>query len=122
MINRSKAEAALAVLAIARTPDNVLEHEVSGAFRAMAPGAHPDHGGTPEALQALTDARAHLLEWIKQRGAEAVPGPTDKCGTCEGTGNIKVRRGFAAPMRRTCPSCRGTGDANYEHDLNAGRT
>lgn len=121
MINRSKAEAALATLCIARTPDNVLDHEVSGAFRAMAPGAHPDHGGTPEALQALTDARAALQEWIKQRGADAVPAASAKCGTCDGTGNVKTQRGFSAPMRRTCPSCRGTGAADYEHDLNAGR-
>jgi DnaJ-class molecular chaperone len=122
MINRSRAEAALVVLCIARTADTVLEHEVSGAFRAMAPGAHPDHGGTPEALHALTSARADLLEWIKQRGEAAVPGASAKCATCEGSGNIKVRRGFSAPMRRTCPSCRGTGAADYEHDLNAGRT
>lgn len=120
MINRSKAEAALAVLAIARTPDTVLDHEVSGAFRAMVAGAHPDHGGTPEALQAVTDARAALQGWIKQRGVAAVLSSA-KCETCDGTGNVKTQRGFSAPMRRTCPSCRGTGDANYDHDLDAGR-
>lgn len=120
MINRKDAEAALVTLALARTLEEVGESEITGAYRGMMRAAHPDAGGTAEQVHALTEARAALEGWIKQRAYGGTGGPVTACATCAGSGIIQVRRGFAAPMRRTCPACRGTGDALYEHDNKSG--
>lgn len=117
MINRSEAERAITTLCLGDTPDTVEAAAVSSAYRSMAFGAHPDHGGTLEAFAAIDRAKHVLLLWIKGRGPEA-PSPgmaVNRCGPCDGTGFRKVQHGFKA-MRVQCVKCRGTGDLDYEHE------
>ena len=72
--------------------------EIRAAFRRLAPAAHPDHGGTSEALTTLREARdaALALAWRAP------------CAICRGTGTIELRGGLRA-LRRQCPGCAGTG-------------
>src|SRR5262245_39533880 len=46
------------------------------AFRVLASGAHPDHGGSAEAMRELTDARDALLLDMSKGEAKAKPANT----------------------------------------------
>ena len=46
-------------------PNATLE-EIETAYKRLAKTAHPDHGGTPEKMQALTEARNQLKESLKK--------------------------------------------------------
>jgi DnaJ-class molecular chaperone len=73
--------------------------DVKDNFRMLVWNAHPDHGGTREKFDALSDAYREALQW-----ASRVP-----CGTCDGAGiqssvgaNFKVKT-------KPCEACNGTG-------------
>lgn len=71
------------------------------AYRAAAKLAHPDTGGSEEAMQRLNAAKAVL------EAAEPGTKPDDgrqRCAFCRGTGTI--RSGF---ITKTCSGCNGTG-------------
>jgi DnaJ-class molecular chaperone len=72
--------------------------DIRAAFRRLVVRAHPDHGGSPETLAALTEAREAAL-----RISEKEP-----CPHCAGAGHIELTGGFRRmPVR--CRSCDGSG-------------
>lgn len=92
------------------------KHAVTVAYRAKAMETHPDKGGTLEAFAAVDRAK-HIMELWVSRVAEKVAGLGRPCEACDGTGYIRQNRGFnTATLRRQCTRCRGSGDADYDHD------
>ncbi len=117
IVNRNAAQQALTALCLSETPDTVEVDAVTSAYRSMAKGAHPDHGGTLEAFANIDRSKHILLEWIKRRSpAPQVTGcGAAKCPRCNGKGFESVQRGFTA-LRVQCPMCKGNGDLNYDYD------
>lgn len=87
---------ALAVFGMGAVPD---AETLTQLYRVKAKAAHPDAGGSPEAMTELTKARDVL--------ANAEPGDSGrvKCPACKGTGTA-VARGWKVT---DCPSCHGEG-------------
>lgn len=122
IVTRKMAEEAWAVLARSigtidgGALEEVTEDRVNSRFRYCALFAHPDRdGGTVEKFAEVDRAKHVLLEWLK-RGETAQPVQQKQdCQRCGGTGYVTSQRGFRA-MRVSCPLCRGSGDADYDHD------
>lgn len=104
----SKVRTAAAALGL--DPDAELtEHEVVAAYRALAKDAHPDAGGSPEAWQALADARMIMLRHVARRAPQnTLPDGRTRCPGCNGAGTVQIRRAWRA-MTSRCPLCKGTG-------------
>lgn len=116
IISKQAAEAAALVLGL-DLGDHLDETAITVAYRAKARETHPDAGGSAEAFARVDRAKHVMIHWIKRVKEETVQAAIDGlCENCGGSGFIKQHRGFAAPLRRQCPRCRGTGDINYEHD------
>lgn len=92
-----------------------VKEDVERAFREAAKTAHPDSGGTAEKFAAIDRAKHILLKWL-EKGEPATPvHKQNNCVRCEGKGFVISQRAFRQ-MRVSCPLCRGTGDADYEHE------
>ena len=104
-------------LQIAGPLDQLTEVVVAGAYRAMARAAHPDAGGSAEQFTIVNNAKTALGHWLAGRAAAAAPDITaGLCERCGGTGWLRMRAGFSSGFRQQCPKCRGSGDANFDHD------
>ena len=74
--------------------------DVKSCYRLLAARAHPDHGGSAEAMAELTDAYETALR-VTERPV--------KCPGCGGSGSAVVsQRGFNIVTAR-CSLCRGSG-------------
>lgn len=87
---------ALTLFGMGEVPD---AETLAQLYRVKAKAAHPDAGGSPEAMTQLTAARDVL--------ASAEPGDSGrvKCKRCGGTGHI----GSGGFRVTECPACEGTG-------------
>lgn len=84
--------------------------EIDVARRALALEAHPDHGGTQEAMARLNEAHRTLTDPQARTAYLLVLDSTGPwCGTCGGAGVLRRQRGFTAATITTCPTCRGSG-------------
>lgn len=81
-------------------------------FIAASLRAHPDKGGDPSTMAALTEAwamlsspklRAKTDELLRLSGAW----PAKLCGRCDGAGEVRGRVRLAPPV--PCPACGGAG-------------
>lgn len=89
-------EEALAHLGL--TP-GVTTEEVKARYHELALEAHPDKGGTDEAMYELQAAYSTAYVYASR------PRP---CPDCGGRGWLEHRRGIRT-IRRRCTSCRGQG-------------
>lgn len=90
---------------------------VNACYRSAAKRAHPDMGGSAEAFAKVDRAKHVLLGWLERLAGEqpAPPHAVRTCHKCEGRGHVMSQRAFRQ-MRVQCPTCRGTGDLDYEHE------
>lgn len=91
--------AAFELLGLEPTRDRA---QLKTAYRSRVTRAHPDHGGTVEAFNALQDAFAK---------ADAYASAPVPCADCAGTGQVTVARGFTVG-KFSCTRCGGTGEAD----------
>jgi DnaJ-class molecular chaperone len=95
--------------------EGLTQDALTAAYRAKARQHHPDAGGDPAMFVRVDRAKHVLAAWL-ERVPEADPTlKVEDCSNCEGTGFIKIQRGFRA-LRRQCPSCYGSGEKGYERD------
>lgn len=96
----------------------VTEAIVSSRYRYCTLFTHPDReGGSLEKFAPVDRAKHVLMAWLARAPeTSAAALGSNGCPACDGTGVIKVQRGFTAPLRRQCVKCKGTGDLNYDHD------
>lgn len=122
IISRVKAEAAIKVLGIGHSPEDVTAAAVRTAYILVAKATHPDMPTGDAAKFAEADRAKHILEaWLAKPDADAPKGlhPT-ACDNCAGTGRIKVQRGFTS-MTVVCQPCGGTGAADLDKDKHDAR-
>jgi DnaJ-class molecular chaperone len=114
IVNRSTAIEAAAVLEVHF--ETASEAAVNMQYRAKAKVAHPDGGGSLEKFAIIDRAKHILLEWLKRNADKPiVSSGAVKCPHCDGTGFVKVQRGFNF-LRIQCQRCKGNGDLNYDYD------
>jgi len=70
-------------------PDHATRRDIHTAYRARLKAAHPDHGGSREALEQVQAAHDLLLQW--QAIADAENTPTHTSATAE-TAPVQRRR------------------------------
>jgi len=73
--------------------------DVKDNFRMLVWNAHPDHGGTREKFDALSDAYREALHW-----ASHVP-----CEACNGTRESRKMTAQMKLVTKPCGTCNGTG-------------
>lgn len=89
---------ALAVFGMTAVPDAAA---LAAAFSERAKTAHPDVGGSSEAMHALVTARKVLQQ------AEPGDSGRQRCSFCRGSGVVRS----GAFGSKECASCEGTGYA-----------
>jgi DnaJ-class molecular chaperone len=80
------------------TTDDSSPDDIRRAYRAKAFEAHPDRGGSADALDLLTKARDAAIDAAK----------TAWCYSCGGRGHLVIMNGFFS-TRQMCATCGGTG-------------
>lgn len=92
------------------------EDVVRDAYRQAAKAAHPDKGGTAEAFAAVDRAKHVLLAWLGRPQPVSQDHKKKPCDYCGGNGHVYTagRAPGSAGLRRTCPKCRGSGDADID--------
>lgn len=98
------------------------EAEVKKAYRERAKTAHPDAGGSDEAMTSLNEAYEAALKFIERRvnpvcvcrgflrnplcraHDEASPKREVQCSRCQDTKKVEVGGGFSA-ITVDCPDC-----------------
>lgn len=78
-------------LSVEASPD-----EIDARFRELAKTAHPDRGGSTDAIDELTEARRVAKDTAYRL----------RCPECGGTGKTNVSAGFHV-VWKTCPACHG---------------
>lgn len=98
--------------------EGLTEAAVTAAYRNKAKSAHPDMGGSLEAMAAISNAK-QLLEWWLEAVAKARQEPNGRgkgnCRACAGQGYIQRRTGFQLGPRMHCVLCEGSGNVK-RHD------
>lgn len=91
--------------------DHVKEH-----YRTAAKGCHPDAGGSAEAFAAVDRAKHILLAWLEKPQPAPTVHKKKACDYCGGLGHVYTsgRNIGSQGLRRTCPKCRGSGDADID--------
>jgi len=72
--------------------------DIRAAYRRLAFIAHPDRGGTTDALVKIREAHDAALALAAK----------EPCRECYGAGHI-VHRGGLRSLKSTCKTCMGTG-------------
>ena len=92
------------------------EEYVKECYREAAKRAHPDKGGTAEAFAAVDRAKHVLLAWLARPQPAAADHKKRACDYCHGEGFLYMpsRQPGSVGLRRTCPKCRGSGDADID--------
>lgn len=88
------------------------EDQINKTYRAAVKVVHPDVGGSAEAFAKVDRAKCVLLAWLRRPQAKSALDElisSNTCKRCEGTGRVKVGRGFAT-MTMVCAACRGAGE------------
>lgn len=100
------------------------EDIVNASYKMAAKLCHPDSEYPDPDLFVKVDWAKHaLLKWIKQGGAPGDPDyKREDCVRCDGKGYTQSWLGHKRGPRVQCARCKGTGDADYEPDLNDGVT
>jgi DnaJ-class molecular chaperone len=91
--------------------DGVKDH-----YRVAARGCHPDAGGSAEVFVQVDRAKHVLLAWLA-RAPQAAPAHVMRsCARCDGRGYMVLSSGLPGRpgLRRQCPECHGSGDADYD--------
>lgn len=88
------------------------EQELKLARARLAKRAHPDHGGTHDAMSALnlayeTLANKELVSYYRADLAYKLK--LQPCKRCEGAGYWHQQKGFKARVTLACPDCDGVG-------------
>jgi DnaJ-class molecular chaperone len=92
------------------------EDGIAAAYRRLAKSAHPDAGGDAAEFVALDRAKCILLQWLKTKPRKIEVLMKEDCPNCKGKGRVVIRKRFGS-MTITCGRCYGTGDANYDMDI-----
>lgn len=92
------------------------EDVVRDAYRQAARVTHPDKGGTAEAFAAVDRAKHVLLAWLARPQPTQTDHKKKPCDYCGGLGHVYTQgtRPGSQGLRRTCPKCRGSGDADID--------
>jgi curved DNA-binding protein CbpA len=90
-----------------KVPITSSPHEIRAAYRAAARVAHPDRGGTAEAMAAVNVAYATLSSREKKRVYDRANGfdTLQRCTECAGKGTVSVRKGWGVKVT-SCKACR----------------
>jgi DnaJ-class molecular chaperone len=117
IITRKQALEAAAVFGFDLASGALDAQQVTAAYKTQAKLVHPDVGGSAEAFAAVDRAKHVLLHWLaRQEEPQASAAPALRtCPPCGGRGFVISQRAFRQ-MRVQCPTCRGTGDLDYEHE------
>lgn len=124
IVSRKMAEDAALIFGFDIDSGLLAADQINAAYRAEAKKAHPDLGGSPEAFAAVDRAKHILLAWLERQGDSEPTKPhggVTVCPRCDGRGFLELRRGFAAPLRRQCPTCTGSGEIYDEKDKGVDR-
>lgn len=95
------------VLGVDRT---ATAEEIKAAYRAKASAAHPDRGGSHDAMVALTTAYDVLGDNAKRASYDDTLNVIGTpCGVCSGEGRRYKQKGFSARVPVSCKACGGEG-------------
>jgi len=87
------------------TPEEIKEGRRKAAF-----AAHPDKGGSEEAMALVNEAYRVLTDKKLRRKYDIEIGSKGHtCPSCEGEGVVYRRRGWTARESRRCAECAGAG-------------
>lgn len=102
-LTTEKVAAAFHRLGLSGLQSSATIDQVIGQYRREVSKVHPDHGGSDEAFNELTQARKLCEAYIRRR--------VIKCEACNGNGQVAmgVDKGFYKAPRRICKPCKGTG-------------
>lgn len=116
IISKAMVEQAQTVLGLEGLPLTL--DSVKVAYRTLAKKHHPDVGGDPQQFAAVDRAKCLLEEWLVKNPIQHVAEQMLKedCPNCKGKGRIVIRKHFGQ-MTITCGRCKGSGDANWDEDL-----
>lgn len=89
---------------------------VIGMYRGAAMATHPDKGGLSEDFARVDHAKHVLLAWLGKPRPAAPEHKKKPCDYCHGEGFLYMpsRQPGSVGLRRTCPKCRGSGDADID--------
>lgn len=89
---------------------------VNTMYRQAVKVVHPDKGGTAEQFAAVDRAKHVLLAWLERPQPASQDHKKKPCDYCGGLGHVYTagRAPGSMGLRRTCPKCRGSGDADID--------
>lgn len=89
---------------------------VTGMYRGAAMATHPDKGGDPENFARVDRAKHVLIAWLERPQPVSQDHKKKPCDYCGGNGHVYTagRAPGSQGLRRTCPKCRGSGDADID--------
>ena len=84
--------------------------EIRAAYRAKASKAHPDRGGSEQAMSELNVAyRVLSVDFSRQLYNDTLKFLGSECGACDGAGRKYKQKGFTTRTGYTCTACNGEG-------------
>lgn len=92
--------------------------KLTALYRTVARKVHPDMGGNPNDFVNADRAKCILERYLAQPApaVQSVEHKKKDCGYCQGKGHVTTSSGRpgAPGLRRTCPQCKGSGDADFD--------
>lgn len=116
MVNEKDARAAAEELGLSWGSSIIDIGGVTAAYRARAAQTHPDRGGDAAEFVKVDRAKHVLLAWLAKPKVASVTQRKRPCDYCNGAGHVYQQgsRPGSQGLRRTCPKCSGSGDADID--------